>query len=144
MTGNKFRDVTPADPADPAGDKVGVPDVTQVTGVSAVKAGSVEAQVSLRQVEMGLVGGARGIPASDLREPTLTPLAVSYKRAGELIDRSSRTIRRMVDRGELLGLQGQALVSYPSLVDWVEQRLSSTHAIVDEPAGASSNHRVTS
>lgn len=49
----------------------------------------------------------------------LRPLAVSYKTAGRLIDRSARTIRRMVDRGELEALKGKALVCFASLEEWV-------------------------
>lgn len=52
----------------------------------------------------------------------MKPLALRYEDAGQLIGRSSRTIRRMVDRGELIGLKEVALVEYASLVAWVEER----------------------
>lgn len=49
------------------------------------------------------------------------PLAVSFKTAGSLIDRSSRTIKRMVDRGDLDDLPGYNLVTYASLESWVKR-----------------------
>lgn len=55
-------------------------------------------------------------------EVPMKPLALRYEDAGQLIGRSSRTIRRMVDRGELIGLKEVALVEYASLVAWVEER----------------------
>lgn len=64
------------------------------------------------------------------------PLALSYKSAGERIDRSARTIRRMVNRGELVGLRGQALVSYASLVAWVEARMNEATSVTDHEDGS--------
>ena len=52
----------------------------------------------------------------------LKPLAVRYEVAGQMIDRSARTIRRMVDRGELVGLKGLALVEVASIEAWVEEK----------------------
>jgi len=56
--------------------------------------------------------------ASHLGRP---PLTVSFKTAGSLIDRSSRTIKRMVDRGDLDDLPGYNLVTYASLENWVKR-----------------------
>lgn len=64
------------------------------------------------------------------------PLALSYKSAGERIDRSARTIRRMVNRGELVGLKGQALVSYASLVAWVEARTNEPTSVAHRGEGS--------
>lgn len=50
------------------------------------------------------------------------PLAIRYAEAGQLISRSPRTIRRMIDRGELIGLRDVALVDYASLEAWVSER----------------------
>ena len=58
----------------------------------------------------------------DVGDLPLKPLAVRYERAGQMIDRSARTIRRMVDRGELVGLKGLALVEVASIEAWVEER----------------------
>ena len=117
MTGDKFRDVA-------LGDKTNVPDITRV-----ISAGGMEASSGEHPEPMD---HHRGCPARrldrhrDSQKPieVLEPLAVCYKRAGYLIDRSSRTIRRMVDRGELVGIRGHALVEYKSLVNWVEERAS--------------------
>lgn len=53
--------------------------------------------------------------------PGRPPLTVSFKTAGSLIDRSSRTIKRMVDRGDLDDLPGYNLVTYASLESWVKR-----------------------
>lgn len=58
---------------------------------------------------------------------TKRPLAVSYKTAGSMIDRSSRTVARMVARGDLVDLSGQSLVTYKSLEDWVSRMSSNTN-----------------
>lgn len=55
----------------------------------------------------------------------LKPLALTYAEAGRLISRSGRTIRRMVERGDLAGLEGHALVSYRSLEEWVAGRMTA-------------------
>ena len=44
----------------------------------------------------------------------LPPLTVSFKTAGSLIDRSSRTIKRMVDRGDLDDLPQERIPGYLS------------------------------
>ena len=55
-------------------------------------------------------------------EVPMKPLAIRYEDAGKLIGRSPRTIRRMIDRGELTGLRGVALVEYASVEAWVKER----------------------
>jgi len=77
----------------------------------------------------------KALPLNRTMRPT-RPLALSYKSAGERIDRSARTIRRMVNRGELVGLKGQALVSYPSLVAWVEARMNELDTAASSEDGS--------
>ena len=64
---------------------------------------------------------------SEERSRVQRPLAVSYKTAGCMIDRSSRTIARMVARGDLVDLPGQFLVTYKSLEDWVSRMSAGTN-----------------
>lgn len=72
------------------------------------------------------------VEASALRRP----LAVSFKTAGEMIDRSSRTIKRMVERGDLVELPGYALVTYDSLETWVRRMCrSESQPIAASPRG---------
>lgn len=68
-------------------------------------------------------------PSPELQETIWEqrPLAVSYKTAGSMIDRSSRTIARMVARGELVDLPGQFLITYKSLEDWVSRMSAGTN-----------------
>lgn len=64
------------------------------------------------------------------------PLAVSFKTAGAMIDRSSRTIKRMVERGDLVELPGYALVTYDSLETWVRRMCrSESQPIAASPRG---------
>ena len=69
-------------------------------------------------VDMGFEVSVLGSFASNQGRP---PLTVSFKTAGSLIDRSSRTIKRMVDRGDLDDLPGYNLVTYASLESWVKR-----------------------
>ena len=73
-----------------------------------------QGHVEREEARIGVRGNAGDLP--------LKPLAVRYEVAGWMIDRSARTIRRMVDRGELVGLKGLALVEVASIEAWVEEK----------------------
>lgn len=62
------------------------------------------------------------------------PLAVSFGKAGRLIDRSPRTIKRMVDRGDLEVVSGERLIIYASLEDWLYK--TSSRESPPSPASA--------
>jgi hypothetical protein len=53
------------------------------------------------------------------------PLALTYERAGAEISRGSKTIARMVQRGELLSIRGEGrsrLIATQELERWISER----------------------
>lgn len=53
------------------------------------------------------------------------PLAMTYERAGAEISRGSKTISRMVQRGELLSIRGKGrgrLIATAELERWISER----------------------
>lgn len=53
------------------------------------------------------------------------PLAMTYERAGAEISRSSKTISRMVQRGELMSIRGEGrsrLIATAELERWISER----------------------